>query len=206
MTLTLWQLALYSGAMLLLWVTPGPVFVALTARGLSGGFHATWPLALGVAIGDFLWPLTATLGLSLVIAQEAQIMGILRWVAAGVFVVMGIGLLRHADAVVGSDSRLARPGIWAGFSAGLAAVIGNPKAILFYMGMLPGFFDLSRINGMDVLVICLVSMLIPFGCNLIMGWGLSHLCLRIGTQAGFGRINRIAGAALIAVGAIITQT
>lgn len=206
MTLTSWQLALYAGAMLLLWVTPGPVFVALTARGLAGGFRATWPLALGVAIGDFLWPLTATLGLSLVIAQEAQIMGILRWVAAGVFVLMGVGLLRHADAVAGSDSRLVRPGMWAGFSAGLAAVIGNPKAILFYMGMLPGFFDLSRITATDVLMICLVSMLVPLCCNLMMGWGLSHLRRRIGSQAGFGRINRVAGVLLIVVGVVITQT
>ncbi len=206
MTLTFWQLSLYAGAMLLLWVTPGPVFVALTARGLSGGFRASWPLAMGVAIGDFLWPLTAALGLSLVIAQEAQIMGALRWVAAGVFVVMGFGLIRHADAVVGSDSRLTRPGMWSGFSAGLAAVIGNPKAILFYMGMLPGFFDLSRLTGTDVVVICLVSMLVPFGCNLIMAGVLSHLRRKIGTQAGFGRINRIAGVLLIAVGVVITQT
>ena len=41
-----------------------------------------------------------------------------------------------------ADSRLTRPGRWAGFAAGVAAVIGNPKAILFYMGVLPGFFDL----------------------------------------------------------------
>jgi threonine/homoserine/homoserine lactone efflux protein len=32
----------------------------------------------------------------------------------------------------------------AGFLAGLAAILANPKAILFYMGMLPGFFDLTR--------------------------------------------------------------
>jgi threonine/homoserine/homoserine lactone efflux protein len=30
-----------------------------------------------------------------------------------------------------------------GLSVGFAAVIGNPKAILFYMGALPGFFTLE---------------------------------------------------------------
>jgi threonine/homoserine/homoserine lactone efflux protein len=30
------------------------------------------------------------------------------------------------------------------FSVGVAAVIGNPKAILFYMGALPGFFCAGR--------------------------------------------------------------
>ena len=28
--------------------------------------------------------------------------------------------------------------MWAGFVAGLALILGNPKAILFYMGVLPG--------------------------------------------------------------------
>jgi uncharacterized glyoxalase superfamily protein PhnB len=40
-----------------LWIAPGPVWVALTARALSGGFAAAWPLAIGVTIGDLVWPL-----------------------------------------------------------------------------------------------------------------------------------------------------
>ena len=51
MTLDPNDLLLYAGALLILFLTPGPVLVALTARGLSGGFHAAWPLALGVAVG-----------------------------------------------------------------------------------------------------------------------------------------------------------
>ena len=34
-------------------------WVALTARALSGGFAAAWPLAVGVALGDLIWPLAA---------------------------------------------------------------------------------------------------------------------------------------------------
>jgi hypothetical protein len=37
--------------------------------------------------------------------------------------------------------------MWAGFLAGLAVILGNPKAILFYMGMLPGFFDLRALTS-----------------------------------------------------------
>ncbi len=62
MTISPFDLALYAGALLILFLTPGPVWVALTARALSGGFHAAWPLALGVVVGDALWPLLAVLG------------------------------------------------------------------------------------------------------------------------------------------------
>jgi len=54
MTITPYELLLYAGALLILFMTPGPVWVALLARSLSGGFQAAWPLAMGVAIGDIV--------------------------------------------------------------------------------------------------------------------------------------------------------
>jgi len=59
MTITVADMLLYAGALFILFLTPGPVWVALIARALSGGFHAAWPLALGVVVGDVLWPLIA---------------------------------------------------------------------------------------------------------------------------------------------------
>lgn len=40
MTLAWADLALYAGAVLVLFLTPGPVWMALAARALSGGFSA----------------------------------------------------------------------------------------------------------------------------------------------------------------------
>ena len=38
MTLWFWDVLLYAGALLVLFLTPGPVWVGLIARSLSGGF------------------------------------------------------------------------------------------------------------------------------------------------------------------------
>lgn len=43
MTVTGHQLLLYALGMAGLWAVPGPVWVALTARALSGGMAAAWP-------------------------------------------------------------------------------------------------------------------------------------------------------------------
>lgn len=88
MTITFTEALLYAGAMIILFLTPEPVWVALMARSFGHGMRDALPLALGVVIGDFIWP----------------------------------------------------------FVAGLLVIIGNPKAILFYMGILLGFFDLRSIT------------------------------------------------------------
>ena len=89
MTISTHSLLLYAGAMVILFLTPGPVWVAIIARGLSGGFRAAWPLAVGVALGDMIWPLAAIFGLSWVASVYGNIMGVLRWVAVAIFLLMG---------------------------------------------------------------------------------------------------------------------
>ena len=105
MTLAFSDLALYAIAVFILFITPGPVWVALLARAMSGGFQAAWPLALGVAIGDAVWPVLAVLGVSWVVNEIAGIMTILRYVAAVVFLTMGALLILKADVALNSDRR-----------------------------------------------------------------------------------------------------
>lgn len=186
-----------------LWAVPGPVWMALTARALSGGFAAAWPLAVGVALGDLIWPLAAILGLSWIDSAWGDLLSVLRWVAAAIFIVMGILLIRKPAATLSADSRLTRPGLWAGFSVGLAAVIGNPKAILFYMGALPGFFSLAALTPVDIFLIIAVSALIPMAGNLGLALFLDRARRLLSSPAAIRRLNLASGLLLIAVGLVI---
>lgn len=206
MTVTPWDLALYAGALLILFLTPGPVWLALMARSISGGFQAAWPLALGVAVGDVLWPFLAILGVSWVVAQIEGFMAILRLVASAVFLVMGWSIIRHAGRPVSENRRLTRPGRWAGFLAGNAAILGNPKAILFYMGVLPGFFDLTRVTAPDIAAIVLLSVLVPLVGNLVFAALIGRMRRHLTTPQALARTNRIAGGLLILVGLILPFT
>jgi len=203
MTVTAWQLLLYSGAIFLLFITPGPVWVALTARSLSGGFAAAVPLAIGVSLGDLMWPLAAIFGLSWIVSLYGDILGLMRWVAVAVFIVMGLQLIRHAHRYLATDSRLTRPGHLAGFSAGVAVILANPKAILFYMGVLPGFFDLTRINAADIAAILAISAIIPMAGNLTVAALIGRARALLRSPRAVARINRIAGALLVVVGLAI---
>lgn len=204
MTVTLTELWFYAGALIILWITPGPVFVALTARALSGGFRSAWPLALGVTIGDIIWPLIAIFGLTWVVSRVENLLEILHWVAAAIFLLMGLGLIRTASrSILVAEGRLTRPGLWPAFSAGVAAVIGNPKAVLFYMGVLPGFFDLSRVTGGDIAVILFMSALIPFSGNLVTAFAVGQARRLLKSPRALWWINVGAGSLLVLVGIVI---
>jgi threonine/homoserine/homoserine lactone efflux protein len=206
MTVTADQLLLYAGALLILFFTPGPVWVALTARALSGGFRQAWPLAVGVTVGDLLWPLLAILGVTWLVSVWGGFLEALKWVAAGIFLWMGWLLIRNAGAPISSDGRLTRPGMWAGFAAGVAVIVGNPKAILFYMGVLPGFFDLRVVTAWDIVVICAMSMAIPLIGNLAMATMIDRARRLLTSPEALARVNRVAGALLILVGLVIPFT
>ncbi|KAA9006718.1 LysE family translocator [Histidinibacterium aquaticum] len=206
MTVTFSQLALYAGALFVLFMTPGPVWVALTARALSGGFHAAWPLALGVVVGDVLWPFLAILGVTWIVSVFAGFMLALKWVACITFIVMGILIWRNADKGIAKDSRLTRPGMWAGFIAGLAVILGNPKAILFYMGVLPGFFDLTALRWPDMVAIAALSALVPLLGNLTLALMIGRVRRLLTSPAALRRTNRISGGLLVGVGVVIPIT
>ncbi|MCA8878685.1 MAG: LysE family translocator [Rhodobacteraceae bacterium] len=203
MTVSIADLALYAAALLALFLTPGPVWLALLARAISGGFAAAWPLAFGVVVGDILWPLLAILGVSWITSEVHGLLLGLRLLGAAIFLWLGWSLIAHADRPIAADSRLTRPGALAGFLAGVAAILGNPKAILFYMGVLPGFFDLTRVTSRDIAAIVALSAAVPLFGNLVLAASVGRLRVLFGSPRARARMNRTAGSMLIAVGLLI---
>ena len=205
MTLTLAQLLPYAAALAVLAATPGPVVAALIARSATGGVRAAVPLAAGVAVGDIAWPLLAMLGIGVVSGVWADFLLVLRYAGAVILVLMGLQLVRRADAaaLASTSGVLARESGWTAFSAGLMVIAGNPKAILFYMGVLPGFFDFRRLTPLDMALICAVSVAVPFLGNLAWAALFARARRWLADPVAMKWTHVAAGLALVAVGLAI---
>ena len=83
-----------------------------------------------------------------------------------------------------------------GFVAGLLVIIGNPKAILIYIGVLPGFFDVTRVTSLDIAFVGLVSAAVPFCGNIILAVILDRASLLIASQNTRRRLNIVTGVVL----------
>ncbi len=206
MTITITELALYSGALLILFLTPGPVWVAIVARAVSGGTKSAIPLAFGVALGDILWPLVAIFGVTAIVSVYADFLVVLRYAAAVILALMGLALIRFADKVISSNNAFTAPGAWAGFLAGVLAVTANPKASLFYLALLPTFFDFTNISVFDVILICTASFLVPLLGNILLASFVGQMRKFLASPTAVKRTNIGAGIALILVGVVIALT
>jgi threonine/homoserine/homoserine lactone efflux protein len=205
LTVTAAQIVAYAGALALLVLTPGPVVAALIARAATGGVGAAVPLAAGVAVGDLLWPLLALAGIGALVGVWGGVLAVLRYGGAAMLVWMGLRLVRkaEAEALRLTAGGRARERAWDGFAAGLMVIAGNPKAILFYLGVLPGFFDLTRLTAADAAVICLVSAAVPFAGNLAWAALFAQARRWLADPAAMRWTHVGAGLALVAVGVAI---
>ncbi|MEE2774776.1 MAG: LysE family transporter [Pseudomonadota bacterium] len=205
MSVSILQLLFYSGGILLLFLTPGPVWLAIVARTLSGGIIAALPLATGVLVGDIIWPMLAIIGTNWITSNFLEVTTILRYLATTTFLIMGIYIIRNADKPLTHGKTLTQPGAVAGFCSGLAVIIGNPKAILFYVGVLPGFFNLAEVSCLDILSIVAISCLLPFLGNILLSFLVDRVRFFLRSTEALRRTNIFSGVLLILVGLIILK-
>ena len=198
------QIFLYFLALVILFLTPGPVWVALIARTVSGGAKSSISLALGVSLGDMLWPFVVYFSLSLLISLYSDILLIFRYVASFVLILMGLQIIYFRNKTLSEDHRLTKSGFIAGFYAGFIAVTANPKASLFYMTLLPGFFDFELIGIIDVCIISLLSFSIPMIGNILMILFVAKVRSLLSSPYAVRMTNLISGILLVFVGISIS--
>lgn len=206
MTITSAQLLLYFGALIILFLTPGPVWIAIIARTVSGGIKSGFSLVLGVSLGDLLWPIAVYFGLGLLISLYSDILILIRYSASIILVIMGIQTILASRKDIKANRKLTKTGFFAGFSAGFIAVTANPKATLFYLTLLPSFFNFSEIGLTDLVIISGTSFVVPMIGNVLMILFLAKARSFLSSPNAIRITNIISGALLIAVGIIIGFT
>lgn len=135
-----------AGAMLLVAMLPGPDFIAVSSRALSGRREGV-AVALGVACGCATWATLAAFGLGAVVARLGGVYEAIRLLGAAYLAWLGLKMLlaaRHAApapaahvaniaappaAIAGSRRGESR---WGGFQRGLLVNLSNPKAVVFF--------------------------------------------------------------------------
>jgi threonine/homoserine/homoserine lactone efflux protein len=74
---------------------------------------------------------------------------------------------------------------------------------LFYMGVLPGFFNLTQVTVVDIMAIVVVSITTPLLGNLILASFVSKVLVFLQSPSAVRRINKVSGGLLLAVGLVI---
>ena len=91
-------LAVFSLAVIVFAIIPGPSVLYIVTRSVSQGRTAGVGSALAVATGNLVHVAAASLGLSAVLASSATAFSVVKYLGAGYLVYLGIRTLRSRDA------------------------------------------------------------------------------------------------------------
>jgi len=124
---------------------PGPGITALVARSVSGGTMAGYAMLTGLIFGDLVFLTFAVFGLGILSQTFGSVFTVIRWLSVSYLMFLAWQFWnaeRHEiTAVDNSHKTLLMSAI-----TGLAITLGNPKAIAFYLALLPLVLDLNNIS------------------------------------------------------------
>lgn len=189
-------------AMFILAITPGPGVFATVSKAIASGFRQSIPVVLGIVLGDLIFLLFAIYGLSMIAQTFYALFTIIKILGAIYLLWLGIKIWRtspSALAVTNMNAHSAR----LSFFGGLSITLGNPKVILFYLGFLPTFVDLTSLNTVDVALVALVVSAVLGGVMLFYAYTASQVSNLLKSGAARQRMNKAAGGIMIGTGLIL---
>ena len=126
----------------LLAMLPGAGQALMMRQTLAGGPRLARPAIVGNATGLLIWSSAAAAGLSAILLANPHAYVAVRIAGGTVLVVLGINTLtaaRGAPEAPAADTQERRAGLWGAYFAGLGTTLGNPKAGVFAISVLPQF-------------------------------------------------------------------
>jgi len=136
------NMALFLGflaATLVIAVSPGPSVALASSQAVRHGPKAAFVATLGDALGTVVHIIVAVLSLEVLIRSAASILPWLQ-VLGGLYI-LWLGLRSLRDAKSAEDEQVNPPAYRSAFLSGFLACVSNPKAIVFFAALFPGFID-----------------------------------------------------------------
>jgi threonine/homoserine/homoserine lactone efflux protein len=134
------RLWLFALAVMLLALTPGPVWVYLLSRTLTQGRRAGYFSLLGVAAGVVVHVLLAALGISVVLLAEPLPFDAIRLAGAAYLLWLAINTLRGGGMSFTPQPLDPVPDRVL-FRQAMVAALLNPKVAVFYLSLFPQFVE-----------------------------------------------------------------
>lgn len=196
-SLTLSGAAALFGVMVAGALIPGVSVLAVSSRSAASGFIHGATTTMGIAIGDIVFILIAVFGLSILAEQMGDLFDLVKYLCGAYLVWLGVTLLRARSSEVKTEG-VADSSLLSSFLAGLLITLGDQKAILFYLGLLPAFLDVSALSYIDTAVIIAIAMT-ALSTKLIYAFMASRAGYLLNANL-FQGLNIVAGGVLISVG------
>jgi threonine/homoserine/homoserine lactone efflux protein len=181
-------------------LTPGPAVLYVVSTALARGARAGIAGALGIVACNSVYFLLSAAGVAAVIAASGRLFAALTWIGAMYLAWLGIRMILTAARSQRTRSPEVREATSSPLWKGFAVQAANPKAIAFFVALLPQFVDPRAGVATQVAILAVTSMAIELGVLTAYVW-LTGRARALADSAWPRGIKICAGGLLIAAGA-----
>ncbi|MDA5195063.1 LysE family translocator [Govanella unica] len=127
-------------------LVPGPGIAAVVSRVLGRGTDGAAAFLLGMMLGDVAWVTMTVMGLAVIAQSFHELFLAIKYAGAAYLLYLAVRMWNAPPMteVIEGDRRPEHP--LRLLLTGFALNISNPKVMIFYMALLPAFFDLQRLS------------------------------------------------------------
>ena len=198
MTLHVWLLFVITETVLCL--TPGPAVLTVVAQALAYGAVCSMWTALGILSANALYFALSATGLGAVLLASYEVFALVRWLGAAYLIWLGIRLLLGRGVRASAPAATRGTGRGRAFVSGFVLQAANPKALLFFVALLPQFIDPAGPVAAQIVLLGVTSVVIEL--LVLLAYGAS--AGRVRALTARPRVARfadgVAGAMLVGAG------
>jgi threonine/homoserine/homoserine lactone efflux protein len=185
--------------------TPGPDTALTVRNALSGGRRSGVWTAAGVAIGQAVWTVAASLGIAGLIRASEPVFVAMKLLGAGYLIYLGLQSLRAAYRGA-SENRTGQRHMlrhtWGrSLRQGLINDLANPKMAAFFMSLLPQFAPTDSTALPTMLALGLLFSTLTFAWLALYSFAIDKLRLVFARPAIRRTLDALAGGVLVMFGA-----
>lgn len=151
--MTLFSMFALAGAMFLLAITPGPAVFATVSRGLGSGFANASFVTFGIVLGNLIYLFLVLFGLSFIAGFLGDIFIVAEYLGGLALIYLGYNILNSKEHET-EVKAVKEISLQKNFLTGLITALGNAKAIIFYLGFLSTFMNLTAFTIIDIAIVC----------------------------------------------------
>lgn len=200
--MTVYGLLTFCAVYALTVASPGPGVAAVIARGLAHGMKGAPAFILGFMVGDLVWFGIAATGLAALARTAATLFVAIKWIGVAYLLWLAWKLWTapaERVAVLGDD----RQHGWRAFMASFMLTLGNPKAILFFLALLPTVVDLTTLNLLSIVQISVAMCVVQPAVLIVYSLLAAKARALFTTPGAVKRLNRTSGVAMAGAAVVV---
>jgi threonine/homoserine/homoserine lactone efflux protein len=185
---------------LVLCLTPGPAVLFVVSHAVRhGGPRSIWA-TLGILSAHSFYFLLSAAGLGAALLASHELFRVLKLCGAIYLIYLGLRLiLRPGHTGATADATGSRSN-WAVVRQGFILQTANPKAVMFFVALLPQFLDPARNIPLQIGILAITSMGVEFLVLAGYGFGAGTLSIWARAPRVARATDRVAGTVLVAAG------